>query len=88
MWRLKSVVVPGGRTLPAYVVRRNMVLVALPDTSEYECRFFERYQARDVRIAKDPNAILLGRLKAGRKERPSLLKQETARRNGTRRLGR
>jgi hypothetical protein len=85
MWRLKPVVVPGGRTLQAYVVRRGWVYVALPNTPEHAGRFFDLYRAEDVQIAKDPHATILGSLKAGRKERPSLLKQQTARLNGIRR---
>ncbi len=62
MWRLRLVVVPGGRVLPAYFVRRGFVYVLLPDTAEFADRVFERYRAEDVQIYRSPHAALLGRL--------------------------
>ena len=76
--------VPTGEVLPAYLVRRSKVLVTLPDTPQHSGRIFERYPASSVTRVKLPAAQLLGRRKAGVKEKPSLRKKESARRNGTR----
>lgn len=69
MWRLRPVVVPGGKVLPAYFVRRGFVYALLPDTPEYQNRIFDRYRAEAVQIYRSPHAALLGRLppRAGRK---------------------
>lgn len=74
--------VPTGEVLPAYVVLRNKVFVALPDEPRYADRVFERYDADQVRRVKLPEARLLGSLKAGTEEVFSLRKQEAARANG------
>jgi hypothetical protein len=60
--RLTPVIVPGGRVLPSYFVRRGFVFVLLPDEPEFAGRIFERYRAKDVRVYRSPDAALLGRL--------------------------
>ncbi len=82
MRRLTPVNLPGGVVQDAYVVRRGWVYVVLPDTPEYQGRLFDRYPKRDVQIHRSPHAVLLGRLKKGVRERPSLKKQKAARQNG------
>jgi hypothetical protein len=80
--RLTPVIIPGGRLLTAYLVRRGWVYVVLPDTPEFQGRFFNRYRSEDVQIFRSPEAALLGRRKSGKKERRSELKGRTARANG------
>ncbi len=76
--------VPSGEVLPVYIALRSKIFVALPDEPRYADRVFDRYDADQVRRVKMPEAQLLGSLKAGIKERPSLRKQEAARANGRR----
>lgn len=70
MWRLRPVVVPGGRVLPAYLVRRGFVYAVLPDTPEFQDRVFTRYRAEDVEIYRSPHAALLGSLPPRAGNRP------------------
>jgi hypothetical protein len=63
--------VPTGEVLPAYVVLRSKVIVALPDEPRCAIRAYERYDADQVRRVKLPEAALLGRLppRPGRRPR-------------------
>lgn len=82
MTRLRPVVVPGGRVLPAYCVRRGLVYVLLPDAPEFARQLFDRYRERDVQVYRSPQAALLGSQKRGVRERPSNRKRASARING------
>jgi hypothetical protein len=62
--------VPTGEVLPAYLVLRGKVLVALPDEPRYASRVFERYEADQVRRVKLPEAQLLGATKPRPGSRP------------------
>ncbi len=77
--RRTLVQVPTGDVLAAYVVLRQKVIVIAPEQSG---RLFDQYDASEVRRIMNPAAQLLGRLKGGKKERPSVLKAIAARRNG------
>jgi hypothetical protein len=80
--RLTPIVLPDGRVLPAYFIRRGNIYALLPDGPEYEGRFFERFRLEQLKIHRSMEAALLGSLKRGKKEMPSVAKQRTARRNG------
>lgn len=69
---------PDGTVQPVFAILRNKVFVISPDPD----RFLDRYDAQQVQRIKNPAAVLLGRLKSGRREKPSVRKQEAARRNG------
>lgn len=86
-WRGAQILLPDGQ--PAFVfgvLRSRVVWTFHPD------RLIGGFDgvplewgvvpAADVTPRQHPAAVLLGRLKAGKKERPSKLKSETARRNG------
>ncbi len=78
--RRRSLVrVPSGKVLPAYVVRRGKVLVIAPGGDD---RVVGMFHSIDVVRVKNPEAVLLGSLKRGVRERPSAAKAEVARRNG------
>ena len=62
--------VPTGEVLPAYVVLRSKVIVALPDEPRYASRAYDRYDADQVRRVKLPEAALLGSLPPGPRSRP------------------
>jgi hypothetical protein len=82
-WRGRPVVLPNGEVTGVYWTSRGRVLLEdandLPDLP-LRVRLARRKQ--DVRIYRDPAAIVLGRLKAGVKEAPSALKASSARANG------
>jgi len=81
--RMTPVVVPGGEVMPAYFVRRGKVYVLLPDEPRFAGRAFERFDQKEVKIYQSPDARLLGALKRGRREKPSLQKALAARNNGS-----
>jgi hypothetical protein len=80
-WQRMPVVVPDGRVLPLFSVRRGQVYVLIPDETKL-ARLFERFHAHEVSIHKSPAACVLGSMKKGRTEVPSLIKQRAARANG------
>ncbi len=82
-WRGRLLVLADGEIAPLLWCSRGRVL--LRNHREMEWPDFLRWGGRrepDVRFHKCPEAVLLGSLKAGVKERPSRRKQEAARRNG------
>ena len=72
--------VPTDEILPVCLIHRGWVYVMREPESPR--LFIERFKTSEVQRIKNPAAVLLGRLKAGRKERPSLAKAAAARRNG------
>ena len=89
-WRGRLLALPDGEVAPLYWCCRGRVLLAgyRDDPLVDENTEFVRHllwavrREKDVRLYKRPEAVLLGSGKAGVKERPSLRKQEAARRNG------
>jgi hypothetical protein len=77
--RRTPVEVPNGDVLAAFAIRRGKVFVFAPEGSG---RFFDRYDASEVRRIKNPAAVVMGRQKRGVREQPSSLKAASARRNG------
>jgi len=71
---------PTGETLPAMIVRRGYVYVKRPEGAPGP--FLERLRASEVQLVKNPAAVLLGKLKFGKKERASAVKAASARLNG------
>lgn len=69
---------PNGDILPAVLILRGKVYVFREDSDQ----FIERYSCSEVRPVKNPAAVLLGRLKRGKREAPSERKATTARING------
>ena len=84
LWRLKNVILPGGKLGEVYFVRRGWVYVLLPETAEFKDQLFQRYRAEEVQIYRSPEAVMLGRQKRGVRERWSALKTASARVNGLR----
>ncbi|HEY3855688.1 MAG TPA: hypothetical protein VGO67_14965 [Verrucomicrobiae bacterium] len=81
IWRDRKVLVDGQPAF-AYGALRGQVVYFRDVPREMESGRWGVVAANRVRVWRNPAAQLLGRLKAGRKERPSLLKAEAARRNG------
>lgn len=77
--RRTPVEVPNGDVLAAFAIRRGKVFVFAPEGSG---RFFDRYDASEVRRIKNPAAVVMGSLKRGVRERRSALKAAAARANG------
>ena len=86
-WRGRLVRTPVGDVLPLVMSNRGRVLLSHPDFETLpitELRNRTIWKADQVGLAKHPAAVALGRSKRGTKERPSALKQATARANGLR----
>jgi hypothetical protein len=86
-WRNQRIILPGGELVYAYgVSRRKLVWTSRATGPKADLSddnwAFGVVDADQVRIAKDPNAIILGRLKAGARERASEAKKRAARANG------
>ena len=87
IWRGRRIVLPGGRLVYAYgAVRGKVVWTSrLTDPTgklSEQTLEWDVVDAKQVRLAKDPNAVALGRLKAGVREQKSEAKILTARANG------
>jgi hypothetical protein len=89
VWRNLSITSPNGK--PAYVygaVRGKVVWSSIKTGPEANMDddgwALGVVDATEVRIARDPNAVALGKVKLGVKEKPSELKAQTARTNGRR----
>jgi len=78
--RRSLVMVPNGDVRPAYIILRGKVYVIAPEGSG---RFYDRYDASEVRWVKNPAAVALGQLKRGVREHKSSAKANSARRNGS-----
>lgn len=70
---------PDGTVQHVFAIQRGKVYVFAPKDSG---RFLDRFDESQVERLKNPAAVLLGGLKSGRREKPSVRKQEAARRNG------
>jgi len=89
-WRGRLLALPDGEVAPLYWCCRGRVLLAgyrddplVDENTEFiKHLLWAVRREKDVRLYKRPEAVLLGSGKAGVKERPSLRKQEAARRNG------
>ena len=82
-WRGRKVVLADGRVAEVYgAVRGWVALVPRLDTLRHPSELIVR--ADELRLWKNPAAVLLGRAKAGVRERKSLRKTDAARLNGSR----
>jgi len=86
-WRGSQILLPGGKPAFAFGVLRGRIIWTLHPGKLVGGFDGEPFQwgvvrAADVTPQQHPAAVLLGRLKAGVKERKSALKSETARQNG------
>jgi hypothetical protein len=82
-WRGRLVVLPDGeRASILWCSRGRILLRNYRDLDFADYALWGARREHQVRFHKSPEAILLGSLKAGVKERPSRLKQDAARRNG------
>ncbi len=82
LWRGRRLLIPDGRVVNAVGCRRGLVLTEWADPYAIGGRWHQVFKADQLRIFKDPGAVVLGGCKLGKRERPSGLKSETARRNG------
>jgi hypothetical protein len=85
--RNQRIILPSGQLVYAYgVTRRKLVWTSRatgPNTDSSDDNWaFGAVDADQVRLVKDPNAIILGRLKTGVRERASEAKRRAARANG------
>jgi hypothetical protein len=76
--RRTPVKVPNGDVLAAFAIQRGKVFVFAPEGSG---RFWDCYDASEVRRIKNPAAVLMGSLKHGVRERQSSRKRAAARAN-------
>ncbi len=86
-WRGRLVRTPFGDILPLMMSNRGRVMLSHPDFETLpiaELRNRTMWKAEQLQLAKNPAAVALGKAKLGTKERPSTLKQVTARANGLR----
>ena len=86
-WRGRLVLTPAGDVLPLLMANRGRVL--LQEISDQDLPVIEIWlrtvwRSEEVKIAKHPAAVLLGKRKRGIVERPSEAKQRAARQNGVR----
>lgn len=82
-WRGRLVVLPNGETAPLiWCCRGRMLLQNVNDLPLRDWMLWTARRADEVAVLKNPAACLLGSLKAGRTERKSEVKAESARRNG------
>jgi len=86
MWRGAQVVLPGGQVRTVYGILRGKVVI-LKDPESDAFPPFELYQAEQVKRWKNPNAIVLGRLKRGIRERRSIKKLLSCWQNGRQPVG-
>jgi hypothetical protein len=83
-WRGRKVVAPGSQVGHVVVALRGQVLVEWDDPFWIEGRRRAVYRADQIRVFKDPAAILLGSMKSGVREKPSARKRESCMHNGRR----
>ena len=87
-YRDQEVMLPGGARAYLWAARRGRAVVTL-DKGKLMGGFGDgpprwcALPAREIKLQRDPAAILLGGLKSGTHEKPSALKQYTARINGS-----
>ena len=83
IWRGRHIVTPEGDVMGAAIAHRGRVLAYhLADEVPHGVRPFRALTVDQVQLWRNPAAIVLGSRKAGVRERPSAVKQATARRNG------
>jgi len=87
MWRGRKILLPDGRLTYCYGVLRGQLIWTSWLTGTAACADDEKWSwgivnANDVSIVKNANAVALGKLKAGVRERKSEAKARAARNNG------
>jgi hypothetical protein len=86
VWHNRKIILPGGQIAYCYgCLRGKLIWTSRPtskDTTTTEEMVWDVIDAHGVMMAKDENAVLLGRAKLGVKERKSAVKALAARRNG------
>ena len=83
-WFGQPVVLPGNVVGKLISVYRGFASVAWHDPFSVQANRVNSFETETIRPYKNPAAIVLGRLKRGRKERESEAKKRAARRNGSR----
>lgn len=83
-WFGQPVVLPGNIVGKLIYVYRGFAAVAWHDAFSVQGNRVTSFETETIRPYKNPAAIVLGRLKHGRKERESEAKKRAARRNGSR----
>ena len=83
-WFGQPVVLPGNIVGKLISVYRGLAAVAWHDPFSVQANRVNSFETETIRPYKNPAAIVLGRLKRGRKERESEAKKRAARRNGSR----
>ena len=81
-WHGKPVILPDGSPGRLMQLHRDKALVCIYDATAIEGFRVQPFHRRELRLGKHPAAVILGSRKAGVRERPSAVKQATARRNG------
>lgn len=84
LWRGRQVVTPDRRLAEVVGAVRGKVLVEVSDPNAIEGFQRRLHSAGELTPFRLPAAVLLGRQKRGVREKPSALKQATARLNGMR----
>lgn len=81
LWRGAQVTLPTGRIAHVYgAIRGNIIVLKPPEDESFPP--LELYQASQVRLLKNSDAVRLGAQKRGKKERKSTKKLLSCRRNG------
>lgn len=80
--RGQRVKLPNGQVATLLGALRGRAVVCWDDPETIEGSQLAIVPATNLRVLKHPAAVILGRLKTGVHERPSLRKQRSARRNG------
>jgi hypothetical protein len=84
-WVGQAVMLPDGGLAWVKSIKRGRAIVRTGEWSQVDGAYIHRYlSASELRPALCPEAVLLGRRKRGAKERKSLAKAESSRRNGLR----
>jgi len=89
LWRGRRIILPDGEVCFAYGSLRGQVVWSRHENGLHGGLCGEPFEwgvlpASEIRLWKNPQAVLLGALKLGIREKPSLAKQIAARVNGAR----
>lgn len=84
VWQHQTVAMPDGSEARLVFAHRGRVLVSVGDVLSIDESKIIPSRAHEITLISNPSAVVLGRLKRGKLERPSQQKVEACRRNGSR----
>lgn len=84
LWKGRPVWTPTGQLAQVVCALRGRVVVRWDDLKSIDGEAFQLFRADELRLYKMPAAVLLGRRKLGKREKPSVLKSAASRANGSR----